>query len=113
MKKFKYDIDIYKQSVIFCFDIETFNDLTGGDRTNIAGGCGYHFNSIFDIVVYVGVVDGSIPVPVIAHECFHAMERIMQNSGVKYVEEINNESFAYLLELLTGKCLLAWSRYNK
>jgi hypothetical protein len=73
---------------------------------NICGGAGYCASTeVGNIIIWINKFDDSIrSYENFSHECFHAIFRIMKETGSEYTEE-GEETFAYLFTYVFGYCL--------
>ena len=99
MKTLKINVPIYNIPFIFTDDIKVFNKKMGTkenkkDSNGLTGCTGS------EIIVYVPVVDKGLNVPTLCHECYHAVDFIMDIKGMEY--HGNNEHVAYLLGYLVN-----------
>ena len=99
MKTLKINLPIYNIPFSFTSDIKVFNKKMGTKKSN------KDFNGLTgctgsEIIVYVPVVDKGINVPTLCHECYHAVDFIMNLKGIEY--HGNNEHVAYLLGYLVN-----------
>ena len=99
MKRLEINVPIYNIPFIFTPDIKVFNKKMGVKKNkkdfNGLTGC-----TGSEIIVYVPVVDKGINVPTLCHECYHAVDFIMDIKGIEY--HGNNEHVAYLLGYLVN-----------
>ena len=84
---------------IFTNNIKVFNKKMGVKKSK------KDFNGLTgcigsDIIVYVPVTDKRISIPTLCHECYHAVDFIMNIKGIEYSG--NNEHVAYLLGYLVN-----------
>ena len=99
MKKLEINLPIYNIPFIFTDNIKVFNKKMGtkkkkGNFNGLTGCTGS------EIIVYVPVVDKGLNVPTLCHECYHAVDFIMDIKGMEY--HSNNEHVAYLLGYLVN-----------
>ena len=99
MKTLKINLPIYNIPFSFTSDIKVFNKKMGDKRSN------KDFNGLTgctgsEIIVYVPVAGKGINVPTLCHECYHAVDFIMNLKGIEY--HGNNEHVAYLLGYLVN-----------
>ena len=99
MKKLEINLPIYNIPFIFTDNIKVFNKKMGtkkkkNDFNGLTGCTGS------EIIVYVPVVDKGLNVPTLCHECYHAVDFIMNIKGLEY--HGNNEHVAYLLGYLVN-----------
>ena len=99
MKTLEVNLPIYNIPFIFTNNIKVFNKKMGTKKKkkdfNGLTGC-----TGSEIIVYVPVVDKGINVPTLCHECYHAVDFIMNIKGLEY--HGNNEHVAYLLGYLVN-----------
>ena len=99
MKTLKINLPIYNIPFSFTSDIKVFNKKMGDKRSKkdfkgLTGCTGS------EIIVYVPVANKGINVPTLCHECYHAVDFIMNLKGIEY--HGNNEHVAYLLGYLVN-----------
>ena len=99
MKRLEINLPIYNIPFIFTTDIKVFNKKmeVKKKKKDINGltGC-----TGSEIIVYVPVANKRINVPTLCHECYHAVDFIMNIKGIEY--QGNNEHVAYLLGYLVN-----------
>ena len=99
MKTLEVNLPIYNIPFIFTSNIKVFNKKMGCKKNkkdfNGLTGC-----TGSEIIVYVPVVDKGINIPTLCHECYHAVDFIMNIKGIEY--HSNNEHVAYLLGYLVN-----------
>ena len=83
----------------FFDNIKVFNKKMGVKKKN------KDFNGLTgctgsEIIVYVPVVNKGLNVPTLCHECYHAVDFIMNIKGIEY--QGNNEHVAHLLGYLVN-----------
>ena len=99
MKTLEINLPIYNIPFSFTDDIKVFNKKMGvkekkKDSRGLTGCTGS------EIIVYVPVVNKGLNVPTLCHECYHAVDFIMNIKGIEY--HGNNEHVAYLLGYLVN-----------
>ena len=99
MKTLEINVPIYNIPFIFTDNIKVFNKKMEvkkkkNDFNGLTGCTGS------EIIVYVPVVNKGINVPTLCHECYHAVDFIMDIKGMEY--HGNNEHVAYLLGYLVN-----------
>ena len=99
MKTLEINLPIYDIPFSFTTDIKVFNKKMEvkkkkKDFNGLTGCTGS------EIIVYVPVVGKRINVPTLCHECYHAVDFIMNLKGIDYLG--NNEPVAYLLGYLVN-----------
>ena len=99
MKTLEINLPIYNIPFIFTDNIKVFNKKMG-TKENKKDSSGLTGCTGSEIIVYVPVVDKGINVPTLCHECYHAVDFIMDIKGMEYHGD--NEHVAYLLGYLVN-----------
>lgn len=105
-------VPIYNEMVYVTFSYEAATSKFCEDeekKHRSANGLAYEGTDHIGRTVFVLYVrmndEGGISIPVIAHECFHVVDMILEKKGVQYKEGSGNEHVAYFLDWMVSKVL--------
>ena len=105
----KINVPIYNVEFTYTNSIKEFNKLMllNYNKDEFSGLCGYRPG---EVVVWVPTKGAGLNIPTLAHECFHAVDAIMNMKDMEYFG--TNEHVAYLLGYLVNVVLEAINETN-
>lgn len=105
----KINVPIYNVEFTYTNSIKEFNKilLHNYKKSEFYGLCGHRPG---EVVVWVPTKKGKLNVATLAHECFHAVDAIMNMKGMEFFG--TNEHVAYLLGYLVNVAMEAVDEAN-
>ena len=105
----RVQVPIYNVEFTYTNSIKEFNKVMDSNykKNSQNGLCGFKVGSV---IVWVPSKGAGLNIPTLTHECFHAVDAIMNMKGMEYCG--TNEHVAYLLGYLVNTVLEAIDEAN-